>query len=451
MTVSSTISRKSYVGAGSTGPYPITFAILEDTHLSVTRVVDATGAETALTLDAGTDGFTIDSLLTEITTTEAVASGETLVLLRDVPLLQGIDYIANNVFPAEANEQGLDKLTHITQQINEALDRAVLLPAVSSVTGITIPEPEADLFIAWNTAADALINTVGLEGPTGPTGPAGADGEMAGPGISVDKELALFDGITGEVLERATGTGFVKVTSGVMDTPVTTVDTAEIADNAITLGKMAGGTDGNLITYDASGDPAYVATGTATHVLTSNGAGAAPTFQAAAGGGTITTTTISNDATIDFTSLNFDDNEYEFIITGVDPVTDNTDFEIVLSEDNFSSSDNPVVNAAGQNAGGNYFISGASNTLSKLVSNAETTPDDLLHGIVQLSQLTSAVPLVGTYSTSHRNAGNSGFVQLTGDISSSAAPTTYFNAVRFKMSSGNLNTGTITMIAKPRS
>ena len=62
----------------------------------------------------------------------------------------------------------------------------------------------------------------------------------------------------------------------------------QIADNAVTLAKMAGGTDGNLITYDASGDPAFVATGTATHLLTSNGAGAAPTFQAAAsGGGTV--------------------------------------------------------------------------------------------------------------------------------------------------------------------
>ena len=61
----------------------------------------------------------------------------------------------------------------------------------------------------------------------------------------------------------------------------------QIADNAVTLAKMAGGTDGNLITYDASGDPAHVATGSATHVLTSNGAGAAPTFQAAAAGGKV--------------------------------------------------------------------------------------------------------------------------------------------------------------------
>ena len=45
------------------------------------------------------------------------------------------------------------------------------------------------------------------------------------------------------------------------------------------------GTDGELITWDASGDPATVAVGTATYVLTSNGAGAAPTFQEAGGGG----------------------------------------------------------------------------------------------------------------------------------------------------------------------
>jgi hypothetical protein len=50
---------------------------------------------------------------------------------------------------------------------------------------------------------------------------------------------------------------------------------------------MASGTDGNLITYDASGDPAYVTTGSSGEVLTSNGAGTTPTFQAAAGGGKI--------------------------------------------------------------------------------------------------------------------------------------------------------------------
>jgi hypothetical protein len=63
-----------------------------------------------------------------------------------------------------------------------------------------------------------------------------------------------------------------------------TIATAQIADDAVTLAKMAPGTDGNLITYDASGNPVAVATGSAGQVLTSAGAGAPPTFAAASGG-----------------------------------------------------------------------------------------------------------------------------------------------------------------------
>ena len=66
-------------------------------------------------------------------------------------------------------------------------------------------------------------------------------------------------------------------------TNMTGAVTASIVDDAVTLAKMAGGTDGNLITYDTSGDPAYVATGTSGHVLTSAGANAVPAFGAVPG------------------------------------------------------------------------------------------------------------------------------------------------------------------------
>ncbi len=63
------------------------------------------------------------------------------------------------------------------------------------------------------------------------------------------------------------------------------IDEAHIANDAVNFAThLKAGTDGELITWDASGNPAAVAVGTATHVLTSNGAGAAPTFQAAGGG-----------------------------------------------------------------------------------------------------------------------------------------------------------------------
>jgi hypothetical protein len=52
----------------------------------------------------------------------------------------------------------------------------------------------------------------------------------------------------------------------------------KVADNAITLAKMASGTDGNIISYDASGNPVAIATGDAGQVLTSAGAGQPPAF-----------------------------------------------------------------------------------------------------------------------------------------------------------------------------
>jgi len=74
----------------------------------------------------------------------------------------------------------------------------------------------------------------------------------------------------------------------------------------IPVSELRTGTDGELITWDASGNPTTVAVGTSTHVLTSNGVGAAPTFQAPAGGGASFTysgvTTIASGGTA-YTSI----------------------------------------------------------------------------------------------------------------------------------------------------
>jgi len=100
------------------------------------------------------------------------------------------------------------------------------------------------------------------------------------------------------------GTGVPNLEAGFKVGGAAGVPTASIQDDAVTLAKLAAGTDGELITWDASGDPAAVAVGTATHVLTSNGAGAAPTFQAAGGGATafIASITASGAASVDFDS-----------------------------------------------------------------------------------------------------------------------------------------------------
>jgi len=75
--------------------------------------------------------------------------------------------------------------------------------------------------------------------------------------------------------------------AGVM-TNMTGAVEASLVDDAITLAKMAGGTDGNIISYDASGDPVAIATGDDGQVLTSAGAGAPPAFEAISGLGALT-------------------------------------------------------------------------------------------------------------------------------------------------------------------
>tara|TARA_R100001129_G_scaffold167012_1_gene134388 strand:+ start:1014 stop:2912 length:1899 start_codon:yes stop_codon:yes gene_type:complete len=137
----------------------------------------------------------------------------------------------------------------------------------------------------------------------------------------------------------AAGSANTVLTSDGTDPSYAQVATAMIADDAVSLAKMASGTDGNLITYDASGNPAHVATGSSGQVLTSNGAGAAPTFQAAGGGlNHLTTATASSSASLDFTSLITSTYDvYLITLDEIMPATHAADLYLRLSGDNGST------------------------------------------------------------------------------------------------------------------
>ena len=81
---------------------------------------------------------------------------------------------------------------------------------VSHVAGTTLPSSAAHLGFAFSR--------------TGNNGSNGIDGEMAGPGASVDGEIALYNGTSGATLKRASTTGLLKATSGVLDAAVAGTD-----------------------------------------------------------------------------------------------------------------------------------------------------------------------------------------------------------------------------------
>jgi hypothetical protein len=95
-----------------------------------------------------------------------------------------------------------------------------------TITDYTGDQLEVDVDVSGGsgTYEDWIINIAGARGATGATGPTGPSGEMGGPGVSVDGEIALYDGITGTELKRATTTGLLKATSGVLAAAVAGTD-----------------------------------------------------------------------------------------------------------------------------------------------------------------------------------------------------------------------------------
>jgi hypothetical protein len=102
------------------------------------------------------------------------------------------------------------------------------------------------------------------------------------------------------VAEKTSANGVTVDGLNIKDSKLVTANSVvetNLTDNIVTLAKMASGTDGNIISYDASGNPVAIATGSDGQVLTSTGAGSPPAFEAAAAGGKVLQLVTANTTT----------------------------------------------------------------------------------------------------------------------------------------------------------
>ncbi len=162
MTVSSTTVKNSYSGNGSTTQFAYGYKIFADSDLIVI-IRSAAGTETVKTL---TTHYTVagagDASGGSITFTSGntPASGETVVIIREVPQTQAIDYIANDPFPAESHEEGLDRATMTTQQVQEELNRSIKLSRTNTMTSteFTVGATErANKILAFDSAGEISV------------------------------------------------------------------------------------------------------------------------------------------------------------------------------------------------------------------------------------------------------------------------------------------------------
>ena len=163
MTVSSTTVKSTASGDGSTTQFAYTFKIFANTDLEVIIRTNSTGAETTKTLSthytvAGVGAASGGSIT--FTSGNVPISGETVVIRRNVPQTQAIDYIANDPFPAETHEEGLDRVTMVAQQVSEESDRAIKLSRTNTMnsTEFTVGATErAGKVLAFDTSGELAV------------------------------------------------------------------------------------------------------------------------------------------------------------------------------------------------------------------------------------------------------------------------------------------------------
>ena len=137
MTISTTTTKNSYSGNGSTTAFNYTFFIPTSTDIQVI-VRSSTGTETVKSEGTGSTNYSITGVGNSgggtVTFVTAPASGETVVLRRNTAKTQATDYVANDPFPAESHESALDKLTIIGQDLQEQVDRSIKLSRTNTMT-----------------------------------------------------------------------------------------------------------------------------------------------------------------------------------------------------------------------------------------------------------------------------------------------------------------------------
>lgn len=161
MTVSTTESRIGYNGNGATTVFAFPYRFLESSDLTVTLVrADTTQVVQTLNTDYTVTGAGNDAGGT-VTMVVPPATGQQLVIVRDVPLTQETDYISGDPFPAETHERALDKLTMISQRLNNLISRSIRLSdADLLVTSTILPAPSPGSSLIWNLTGTAIVNGV---------------------------------------------------------------------------------------------------------------------------------------------------------------------------------------------------------------------------------------------------------------------------------------------------
>jgi hypothetical protein len=158
MTLSTTTSRITYVGDGSTTSFAVPFSFFGADEIDVIERSAETGQEAPRVLAthytvSGGGGAT-----GTVTAVAAPDAGRSWTIARRTKRTQMVDYTPNDPFPAETHERALDRLTALVQELDEKLGRAAALSPTSPLVDVTLPPPESGKLLGWRGDETGLEN-----------------------------------------------------------------------------------------------------------------------------------------------------------------------------------------------------------------------------------------------------------------------------------------------------
>ena len=234
MTVSSTTKKVTAAGNGSATVFSFSpFTVFLDTDLLVVKV-DAAGSETTLVKGTGAANYSVTlTNPTSLPSTGSVtypasgatrlASGESIVMKRNLSLLQDIDLLNQGGYFPDVLEGGLDKGVMISLQQQEDIDRSLKGPITDTVS-VEMPSQSdrASKFLAFDVTGVPITSS----------------GSAGGVAVSTFMETVLDD----------TTAAAARTTLGAASTDAASVTAAGIVELATTVETTTGTDTGRVVT-----------------------------------------------------------------------------------------------------------------------------------------------------------------------------------------------------------